>query len=87
MGFVVQDRFRCFSPLGNVPTSTNGGLGFMVVEYWTVPEVASKLGLHPNTIRNRIRDEQLKVHRIGRSIRISSTDLEEFLSASAGRAA
>jgi excisionase family DNA binding protein len=51
---------------------------------YTIPQAADKLQLHPNTIRNLITRGDLKADRIGRSIRITSENLEALLTPFAG---
>jgi excisionase family DNA binding protein len=45
----------------------------------TVPEVAERLRLCPKTIRRMIDRGELRVHRIGRQLRISEEDLDAYL--------
>lgn len=47
----------------------------------TVEEVARRLNTSTKTVRRRIADGDLPVHRIGRAHRISETDLQTFLAA------
>ena len=47
-------------------------------DLYSVEQVASLLGLHVRTVRNYVRDGQLKAVRIGKQYRISSEDLEAF---------
>lgn len=51
---------------------------------YTIAEAAETLQLHPNTIRNLITRGDLKADRIGRSIRITSKNLEALLTPFAG---
>lgn len=46
----------------------------------SVNEVASRLGVHPRTVRRLIAAGDLIAHRIGRSIRVSDHDLQTYLS-------
>jgi excisionase family DNA binding protein len=43
---------------------------------YSVEQVAERLGLHVRTVRNYIRDGQLKAVRIGKQYRIARADLE-----------
>lgn len=47
-------------------------------ELYSVERVASLLGLHIKTVRGYVRDGKLKATRLGKSYRISRTDLEAF---------
>ena len=49
--------------------------------FFTVPEVAAYLQISARTIYRLIDDGELPVHRIGRSVRISVSDLEQFVRA------
>ena len=51
---------------------------------YTIAQAADKLHLHPNTIRNAIARGDLKADRIGRSIRITSENLEALFTPYAG---
>jgi excisionase family DNA binding protein len=51
---------------------------------YTIAQAADLLHLHPNTIRNAIARGDLKADRIGRSIRITSENLEALLTPYAG---
>jgi excisionase family DNA binding protein len=42
---------------------------------YTIEQVAERLGLHVKTVRNYVRGGRLKAVRIGKSYRISATDL------------
>ena len=46
---------------------------------YTVEEVASKFGVHPETVRRLARDETLPGKKIGKSWRFSDKDLQDFL--------
>lgn len=45
----------------------------------TVTEVAEALRLHPQTIRQMIRDGRLRAVRSGRAVRIPTTEIARFL--------
>jgi excisionase family DNA binding protein len=55
--------------------STKAGGGELV----SVREVARRLGVHPETIRRLIHDGRLEAVRIGRVLRVESSELERFL--------
>lgn len=62
----------------------------MADEKWmTVPEVAELLRIHPETVRQWLREGRLTGVRISRRAgwRISDRDLNEFLSRDEGKAA
>ncbi len=48
-------------------------------------DVADQLDVSLSTLRRRIAEGALRVHRIGRAIRISEADLGAFLAASRGK--
>lgn len=50
----------------------------------TQSDVAELLGISLSTLRRRIADGTLRVHRIGRAVRVSEADLVAFLEASRG---
>jgi excisionase family DNA binding protein len=54
---------------------------------YSVGQVAERLGLHVRTVRNYVRDGQLKAARIGRQYRIAHADLEAFTGQPAPRTA
>lgn len=56
-----------------VATEAGGG------ELVSVREVARRLGVHPETIRRLIHDGRLEAVRIGRVLRVDSSELESFL--------
>ncbi len=45
----------------------------------TAPQCAERLGISPKTLRNLYRCGQLPSIRIGGSVRIAESDLEDFL--------
>jgi excisionase family DNA binding protein len=53
----------------------NGGTGL-----YSVRQVADQLGVHPETVRRLIHDGRLDAVRIGRVLRIESSELDGFLS-------
>jgi len=53
----------------------------------TVEQAAQQLGLHPKTVLRHIREGRLRATRIGKSYRITSTDLNAFAGLDAGPAA
>jgi excisionase family DNA binding protein len=48
-------------------------------ELFSVKEVAAKLGVSKDTIWRRLRMGELPHHKIGRSVRIRWTDVEDYL--------
>lgn len=46
--------------------------------FYSVEQVAERLGLHVRTIRNYVRDGRLTAVRIGKQYRIAAADLEAF---------
>jgi excisionase family DNA binding protein len=46
---------------------------------YTVRDVASRLGVHPETVRRLIHDGRLDAVRVGRVLRVDSTSLHGFL--------
>jgi excisionase family DNA binding protein len=53
-------------------------------EYWTVPEIATRLKVSKPTVYRWIVDGKLKANKPGdRTVRVSNGDLEAFLAASA----
>ncbi len=51
----------------------------MVERQLTVEEVAEELRVHPETVRQWIRDGELDAFDTGRGYRISRTDLDDFI--------
>lgn len=50
----------------------------MQEEFYSVDQVAQRLGLHVKTVRSYVRDGKLNAVRIGKQYRISDTDLRAF---------
>lgn len=50
-----------------------------VPKFFTVEQVAERLDVSPRTVRRRIAAGILRVHRFGRLVRVSETDLLAFL--------
>jgi excisionase family DNA binding protein len=46
---------------------------------YTVRDVASRLGVHPETVRRLIHDGRLDAVRVGRVLRVDSTSFHGFL--------
>jgi excisionase family DNA binding protein len=49
------------------------------IRFFTVAEVAERLGVSTRTIRRWIEDLELVAHRFGRAVRIAESDLKAFL--------
>lgn len=49
------------------------------IRFYTLTEVAEALGVSTRTLRRHIRRGTLRVHRIGRAVRVSARDLDGFL--------
>ena len=47
--------------------------------FYTIADVATQLGLSTKTIRRWIARKELRVHHLGRQLRISAEDLAAFL--------
>ena len=47
--------------------------------FMTIDEVAERLSVTPRTLRNWVARGDLPIHRFGGAIRVSATDLEEFV--------
>jgi excisionase family DNA binding protein len=50
-----------------------------VSKFYSVDDVADALGVHPKTVRRRIAAGELRVHRIGRQLRISAEDFRAYV--------
>jgi excisionase family DNA binding protein len=48
----------------------------MADDFYSIEQVAERLGLHVRTVRNYVRDGRLKARRIGKQYRIAQGDLE-----------
>jgi excisionase family DNA binding protein len=55
------------------------GVDVMPDQQLTVEEVAEELRVHPETVRQWIRDGELDAFDTGRGYRISRTDLDDFI--------
>lgn len=53
----------------------------MTSAFYSVEQVAERLGLHVRTVRAYVRDGKLKAVRIGKQYRIAGADLEAFTGA------
>ena len=62
-------------PLG----SARGVAIILVMTFYTVNEVANKLQVSVRSIRRLIVDGRIRVHRIGRAVRVSEADLADYL--------
>jgi excisionase family DNA binding protein len=51
----------------------------MSSEFYSVEQVAEKLGLHVRTVRNYVRDGRLKAVRIGKQYRVAREDLDALV--------
>ena len=49
------------------------------IEWLTVDQIAKELGVHPDTIREYIRDGLLNAVQLKRTYRIRRSDYEDFL--------
>lgn len=49
-------------------------------KWYTVEEAATLIQVHPVTFRRYVRERQVKAYKIGRTYRILSLDLDEFMS-------
>ena len=49
------------------------------LRFFSVGDVADALGVHPKTVRRRITSGELRVHRIGRQLRISEEDFRAYV--------
>jgi len=70
-------------PAANRASQTIGArtLGRPVTKLLTIDEVAEVLSVSPRTVRRSIESRALRVHRLGRLVRISDDDLAVFLAA------
>jgi excisionase family DNA binding protein len=65
---------RCESAGALAQVEINGGAAL-----YSVRHVADQLGVHPETVRRLIHDGRLQAVRIGRVLRIESSELDGFL--------
>ena len=49
------------------------------IKFFTIAEVAERLGVSTRTVRRWIEDLELVAHRFGRAVRVAETDLKAFL--------
>jgi len=54
------------------------------IKFFTIPEVAERLGVCTRTVRRWISAGDLVVHRVGHVVRIAEGDLRAFLAAHRG---
>lgn len=55
------------------------------MDYYSVKEIAKKVGVHPNTVRNWIESGELKAYKLGRVLRIKKEDFEDFAKETDGK--
>ena len=55
------------------------------MDYYSVKEIAEKVSVHPNTVRNWIESGELKAYKLGRVLRIKKEDFEAFAKEADGR--
>lgn len=48
-------------------------------QFFTVRAIAEQLDVSPRTVHRWIKNNELIVHRVGRSVRVSEVDLKQFL--------
>jgi excisionase family DNA binding protein len=65
---------HCDSAGALAQVETNGGAAL-----YSVRHVADQLGVHPETVRRLIHDGRLQAVRVGRVLRIDSSELDGFL--------
>jgi excisionase family DNA binding protein len=53
-------------------------------QFFTVRAIAEQLDFSPRTVHRWIKNNELIVHRVGRSVRVSEVDLKQFLVARRG---
>jgi excisionase family DNA binding protein len=49
------------------------------VKFFSITEIAEKLGINKNTVAKKIREKELKGRRIGKAYWVSETALYEYL--------
>ena len=54
---------------------------------WKLQDVAEYLGVHPNTVRNRMKDSGLPHRYVGTALRFVPDEIDEWLDQQPGRAA
>jgi excisionase family DNA binding protein len=50
-------------------------------QFFTVRAIAEQLDVSPRTVHRWIKNNELVVHRVGRSVRVSAADLNQFIEA------
>lgn len=60
----------------------SGGTPISDQSFHTIQEVAERLNVSPKSVRRWISQGTLKVHRFNKLVRISDTDLAEFIESS-----
>ena len=55
------------------------------MDYYSVKEIAKKVGVHPNTVRNWIESGELKAYKLGRVLRIKKEDFDDFAKETDGK--
>ena len=61
--------------------AANGGARVHRPQFFTVRAVAEQLDISSRTVHRWIKNNELAVHRVGRSVRISEVDLKHYLAA------
>lgn len=66
-------------------TSTNGKEKAMNNKYYTVSEICNLLGISKGIAYHLLRSGELEYFRIGRSIRVTDSSLENYINAHSSR--
>lgn len=72
--FLMRQLIRVVSERSAEPQQPTHNL-----EHYSVEEVAAILSCHPNSVRNIIKDEELKTFRYKNILRIKKAHLERFV--------
>jgi excisionase family DNA binding protein len=64
--------------------AANDGARVHRPQFFTVRAIAEQLDVSPRTVHRWIKNNELIVHRVGRSVRVSEDDLKRFLVARRG---